>query len=74
MDVNIKINVKRVYDLEEATHILATKDYGKIKKDEVVEIYDFCGTDYVYDFGADEENELFNELDENILLIFEASI
>ncbi|WP_137743349.1 hypothetical protein [Robertmurraya siralis] len=68
MDIKIKLKMHRVYHLRNATHILATKNYGSIHKDDIVEVHNYCGMDYVCDIGAELENEILNEIDDNILL------
>lgn len=74
MNINVNLDLKRVYSIDEATHILALKDYGNIKKDDIVEIYSYCGLNYVWDMGAFPENELLNEIEDNILLKMEANL
>lgn len=70
LNIPVNINLKLVKSVEEATHILALKDYGIIGRGDLVEIHDYSGMRYVYDIdvlGFTRENAILDEWEENLL-------
>lgn len=67
MEFKLNVELKKVDNIEDATHILALNDYGTIKRGDIVEVSDLSGCLYVYDMDADEENEILNEIEQNFL-------
>jgi len=77
MNFETSIHMELVQTVEEATHIIALKDYGRIKRGQLVEIHDYCGIPYVFDNDVteyEEENNLLDDYEQNLLYVVKPTI
>lgn len=70
MNIDVTMNLELVDDIKEATHIIALKDYGEIKRGEMVQYANMFGHQVIHGTDLREiteaEEQLLVEWKENL--------